>query len=64
MVIKVNIKYILPEQIGSPYSHKDNIIVYYIRVPKGFGASSLRTQKSEAPGLRTKINRAPGLPRN
>ena len=65
MIIKVNIKFILPEQTGSQYSHQHNIIIYYIRVPKGFGAPSLgRTQKSGAPGLRTKINRAPGLPRN
>ena len=65
MIIKVNIKFILPEETGSQYSHQYNIIIYYIRVPKGFGAPSLgRTQKSGAPGLRTKINRAPGLPRN
>ena len=54
VIIKVNIKFILPEQTGSNYSHQYNTILYYIRVPKGFGA----------PGLRTKINRAPGLPRN
>ena len=65
MIILVKIKFILPEQTGSQYSHQYNIIIYYIRVPKGFGAPSLgRTQKSGAPGLRTKINRAPGLPRN
>ena len=34
------------------------------RVPKGFRAPGLRTQNSGAPRLRTKINRAPGLPRN
>ena len=54
VIIKVNIKSILPEQTGSQYSHQYNIIIYHIRVPKGFGA----------PGLRTKINRALGLPRN
>ena len=55
VIIKVNIKSILPEQTGSQCSHQYNIIIYYIRVPKGFGA----------PGLQTKINRAPGLrPRN
>ena len=32
--------------------------------PKGVRAPDLRTQNSEASGLRTKINRAPGLPRN
>ena len=64
VIIKVNIRSILPQQIGSQYSHKYNIIVYYIRVPKGFGAPSLRTQKRGAPGLRNKISRAPGPPRN
>ena len=64
VTIKVNIKSILPEQTGSQYSHQYNIIIYYIRVPKGFGAPGLRTQNSGAPGLQTKINRAPGLPRN
>ena len=55
VIIKVNIKSILPEQTGSQCSHQYNIIIYYIGVPKGFGA----------PGLQTKINRAPGLrPRN
>ena len=64
VVIKVNIKFILPEQTGSNYIHQYNTILYYIRVPKGFGAPRLRTQNSGAPGLRTKINRAPGLPWN
>ena len=64
VTIKVNIKFILPEQTGSQYSHQYNIIIYHIRVPKGFGAPGLRTQNTEAPGLRTKINRALGLPRN
>ena len=64
MIIKVNIKFILPEQTGSQYRHQYDIIIYYIRVPKGFGAPSLRTQKSGAPGLQTKINRVPALPRN
>ena len=64
MIIKVNIKSILPEQTGSQYSHQYNIIIYYIRFPKGFGAPRLRTQNSGAPGLQTKINRAPGLPKN
>ena len=64
VIIKVNFKFILPEQTGSQYSHQYNIIIYYIRVPKGFGAAGLRTQNSGAPGLQTKINRAPGLPRN
>ena len=65
VIIKVNIKFILPEQTSSQYSHQQySVIIYYIRVPKGFGAPGLRTQNSGAPGLRTKINRAPGLPRN
>ena len=63
-IILVKIKFILPEQTVSQYSHQYNIIVYYIRVPKGFWAPGLRTQNTGAPGLRTKINRAPGLPRN
>ena len=64
MIIKVNIKSILPEQTGSQYSHLYNIVIYYIRVLKGFGAPGLRTQNSGALGLQTKINRAPGLPKN
>ena len=60
VTIKVNIKFILPEQTGSQYSHQYNIIIYHIRVPKGFGAPGLRTQNSGALALRTKINRAPG----
>ena len=64
MIIKVNIKFILPEQTGSNYIHQYNTILYYIRVPKRFGAPELRTQNCGAPGLLTKINRAPGLPRN
>ena len=64
VIIKENIKFILPEQTGSQYSHQYNIIIYYNRVLKGFGAPGLRTQNTGAPGLRTKINRAPGLPTN
>ena len=64
VMIKVNIKSILPEQTGSQNSHQYNIIIYYIRVPKGFGAPGLRTQNSGAPAFLTKINRAPGLPKN
>ena len=64
VIIKVNLKFILPEQTGSQYSHQYNIIIYYSRVPKGFGAPGLRTQNSGALALRTKINRAPGLPKN
>ena len=30
VIIKVNIKSILPEQTGSQYSHQYNIIIYYI----------------------------------
>ena len=52
VTIKVNIKFILPEQTGSQYSHQYNIIIYHIRVPKGFGAPGLRTQNTGAPGLR------------
>ena len=64
VIIKVNIKSILPEQTGNQYSYQYNIIIYYFRVPKGFGAPGLRTQNSGAPGLQTKINRAPGLPKS
>ena len=60
VIIKVNIKSILPEQTGSQYSHQYNIIIYYIRVPKGFGAPRLRTQNSGAPGLPKNWSRAPG----
>ena len=42
VIIKVNIKSILPEQTGSQYGHQYNIIIYYIKVPKGFGAPGLR----------------------
>ena len=52
MIILVKIKFILPEQTGSQYSHQYNIIIYHIRVPKGFGAPGLRTQNTGAPGLR------------
>ena len=64
VIIKVNIKFILPEQTGSNYIHQYNTILFYIRVPKRFGAPELRTQNSGAPGLLTKINRASGPPRN
>ena len=59
VIIKVNINFILPEQTGSQFSHQYNIIIYYIRVPKGFGAPGLRTQNGGAPGLQSKINGAP-----
>ena len=52
MIIKVNFKFILPEQTGSQYSHQYNIIIYYIRVPKGFGAA-------EAPDSKQRGSRAP-----
>ena len=51
MIIKVNIKFILPEQTASQYSHQYNIIIYYIRVPKGFGAPGLRGSGLKIAGL-------------
>ena len=32
----------MPEQTGSQYSHQYNKIIYYIRVPKGFGTPGPR----------------------
>ena len=49
VIIKVNIKFILPEQTGSQYSDQYNIIIYYIRVPKGLG---LRGSGLKIVGLR------------
>ena len=54
VIIKVNIKFILPEQTGSQYSHQYNIIIYYIRVPKG--GSGLKTA-----GLRGSTPKLTGL---
>ena len=59
VIIKVNIKFILPEQTGSQYSHQQyNIIIYYIRVPNGLGlqGSGLKTA-----GLRDSAPKWTGL---
>ena len=65
MIIKVNIKFILPEQTGGQYSHQQyDIIIDYISVPKGLGlrgsgAPDSKQRGSGAPHQNERGSRAP-----